>query len=90
MRSVLPLFVVLMACGGDDPAADSAADTAGLLATPGGETPSGSAGTATADPHANTYIPPGYGATDPSRIVFLGDSITTGAGASKSSLANGG
>ncbi|MFT7519994.1 MAG: lysophospholipase L1-like esterase [Kiritimatiellia bacterium] len=32
------------------------------------------------DPHVNTYIPDGYRATDPQRVIFLGDSITKGAG----------
>ena len=35
-----------------------------------------------ADPDVNSYIPPNYRAQDPSRIIYLGDSITRGDGAS--------
>lgn len=35
------------------------------------------------DPHANTYVPPGWSTPDAERIIFLGDSITAGSGASK-------
>ena len=35
---------------------------------------------------ANTYLPEGYFPTDPQRVVFLGDSITGGLGASSGSL----
>lgn len=38
------------------------------------------------DPDVNTYIPDGYRPKAPVRLVFLGDSITAGSGASKASL----
>ncbi|MFK7929131.1 MAG: SGNH/GDSL hydrolase family protein [Myxococcota bacterium] len=39
-----------------------------------------------ADPDVNTYVPEGYGATDPKRIIYLGDSISAGVGASSGKL----
>jgi lysophospholipase L1-like esterase len=38
------------------------------------------------DPDVESYIPAGYKAEDPARVIFLGDSITNGAGASSGSL----
>ncbi|MCK6529136.1 SGNH/GDSL hydrolase family protein [Myxococcota bacterium] len=35
-----------------------------------------------ADPDVDTYIPDGYRATSPTRVIFLGDSITAGVGVS--------
>ena len=39
------------------------------------------------DPDVRSYVPPGWRASNPVRLVYLGDSITAGAGASKGSLA---
>lgn len=39
-----------------------------------------------ADPHVDTYLPDNYRATDPARVIYLGDSITAGAGASAPGL----
>lgn len=71
MRTVLAL-ALLVAC---DPAAtdDSGAD--------GAETVDPNA-----DPDVHTYLPPGYGAADPARVIFLGDSITAGHGATDDAL----
>lgn len=38
------------------------------------------------DPDTNSYVPDGYRASAPERIIFLGDSITAGVGASAGSL----
>jgi lysophospholipase L1-like esterase len=38
-----------------------------------------------ADPHVNSYIPVGYRPESPQRLIFLGDSITKGDGASPKS-----
>ncbi len=75
MRS-LSLLIVLAACGPKD-------DTV-IGDTAAGTTPA--AGPAL-DPDVNTYVPEGWGASEPVRIVFLGDSITAGVGASRGSLA---
>lgn len=40
-----------------------------------------------ADPKVHTYIPDGYRASDPKRVIFLGDSITERYGASEDALA---
>jgi lysophospholipase L1-like esterase len=85
MRCQFASLLMLVACGGADPQTDSAGDT-GATPTTGGPT-GGGGEEGPADPHANSYIPAGYGAANPSRIVFLGDSITAGVGASKDSLA---
>ncbi len=39
------------------------------------------------DPDVRSYVPPSWRASDPVRLVYLGDSITAGAGASEGSLA---
>lgn len=39
------------------------------------------------DPHVDTFVPDGYRPVDPVRVVFLGDSITNGVGASDGPLA---
>jgi len=39
-----------------------------------------------ADPDVHTYLPPDYAPSDPKRVIFLGDSITAGYGASDTSL----
>ena len=39
------------------------------------------------DEGVSSYSPEGYVAEDPARVIFLGDSITAGAGASSDSLA---
>jgi lysophospholipase L1-like esterase len=41
----------------------------------------------TPDPDVDSYVPGGYRPTEPSRLVFLGDSITDGVGASREQLA---
>ncbi len=38
------------------------------------------------DPDVNTYVPDGFRPKAPVRLIFLGDSITAGSGASKTSL----
>ena len=38
------------------------------------------------DPDVDTYLPADYRADDPQRVIFLGDSITAGAGASANDL----
>jgi len=38
------------------------------------------------DPDVNTYLPPDYRPQDPQTVIFLGDSITAGAGASSREL----
>lgn len=40
----------------------------------------------TPDPDVRTFVPEGFGATDPARVIFFGDSITAGAEASRPSL----
>jgi len=42
--------------------------------------------TVTPDPDTNSYVPDGYRASAPERVIFLGDSITAGVGASAGSL----
>jgi lysophospholipase L1-like esterase len=39
-----------------------------------------------ADEDVNSFLPSGYVASDPARVVFLGDSITAGAGATSNGL----
>lgn len=60
--------------------------------SPGGPSGSGDTGTtdpylANADPRVNTYLPDGYEPVAPTRVVFLGDSITAGYGTTDPSLA---
>lgn len=38
------------------------------------------------DPHVDTYVPEGYRPVAPTRVIYLGDSITAGVGASDESL----
>ncbi len=38
------------------------------------------------DPDVDSYVPAGYGPTSPVRVVYLGDSIAAGAGATSASL----
>jgi len=40
-----------------------------------------------ADPDVDSYVPDNYSPDDPARVIFLGDSITGGTGASSGSLA---
>ncbi|MFT4623823.1 MAG: lysophospholipase L1-like esterase [Myxococcota bacterium] len=76
MMRTLCLFTLLAACAGKDDAT---------------EADSGASATATpapaSDPDVDTYVPPEWGPTEPVRVVYLGDSITAGVGASKNSLA---
>ena len=76
MRVAL-LLSVLFACGGKDEATDSA-DTAAAGTTGAAPTP---------DPDVNSYRPAGWAPSAPVRVVYMGDSITAGVGATKDSLA---
>lgn len=93
--SVVPLLVLVSACGGDDAASPTGSATTApdVSTTPSApttdtDTDTGSsastADTATAptggDPDVATYVPSDWAPTDVTRIVFLGDSITAGAG----------
>jgi lysophospholipase L1-like esterase len=72
--ALLPLlFAAACSEGGDGSDTDATGDTdPGAVTNP--------------DPDVNSYIPSGYRPTAPVRLVFLGDSITAGSGASKTSL----
>jgi len=67
-------LLLLMACNGVDDASDTTDDS------------DGQQGQYEVDADVNTYVPEGYGATDPQRIIFLGDSISAGIGASSAPL----
>jgi len=71
----LVLSCVLVACGGgDDPSTDTGAPTTGSAVVG-------------ADPDVNTFVPSGYRPANPTRLVYLGDSITAGYGSSTGSMA---
>ncbi len=71
LRLALPLLLV--ACDPKDPGKSGEDDSA--------------AEASSADPDVHTYIPDGYAARDPKRVIFLGDSITERYGASDDSQA---
>lgn len=79
---VMSLVLSQVACvsGADSAAEETGADTADT-ADSGGENP------ASLDPMVNSYIPEGYPGETPARVIFMGDSITAGYGASKNKLA---
>jgi len=78
-----------------DPSSDPAADestppsptavTAGLDTSATGDT--GVANPNPADPDVSTWVPDGWPPAEPARLIFLGDSITDGAGVLDQSLA---
>ena len=76
-RSFVAASILLGGCAGDPDAVDPN-DTGGSVDTDAGSS-------FPTDPHVDTYIPRSFPPTDPVRLVFLGDSITDGAGASSTS-----
>ena len=68
----LPLVVVATACG-------QASDAGVRFDTASARSP--------IDPDVHSYVPPDWRASAPVRVVYLGDSITAGAGASEDALA---
>ena len=72
---LLAIAFFLTACAPDeDPSSNDTDDTQDTDSTEG-DNP---------DPHVNSYIPAGYRPENPERLIFLGDSITRGDGASPS------
>lgn len=74
MRRIVLLTALLVACSGSDPEETG----------PDGSNPPPPPGV---DPDVQTWVPAGYGATAPARIVYLGDSITAAYGVTNTSNA---
>jgi lysophospholipase L1-like esterase len=77
----MPLAVLLIACGGGDDIGDSA-DLTGI----GTSTTAGTPGVPL-DPHVDSFVPDSWTPSAPVRVVYLGDSVTAGVGASSNDLA---
>jgi lysophospholipase L1-like esterase len=79
LRHLSSLCLLLAACegGGGDDADDTPADT--TSDEPFADAP--------VDPDVQSSIPAGYTAAAPARLIFMGDSITDGVGASRDNLA---
>jgi lysophospholipase L1-like esterase len=73
---LLALTLLLVACAPEDITPNDDTDDTDDTDAPTGDNP---------DPDVNSYIPAGYRPENPQRLIFLGDSITRGDGASPSS-----
>lgn len=84
------LSLLLAACRDpstpEDPSDPTGSDTAADPTDPTDPTPTESTPTGQVDPDVSNYLPEGYVPVEPTRILFLGDSITEGYGASSASL----
>ncbi len=69
--------LLALGCGGDGAGDDDSSTTA----TGSSDTPADAI-----DLMADSYLPSDYLPTDPQRVIFMGDSITGGVGATSSSL----